>query len=334
MLAYLMRRIAMAALVVLVAVSVNFAIPRMMPGDAVEQQLAAVSAAGGQVGDMQAAVAALRERYGLDRPVLEQYFTYLWNAARLDLGFSIAHYPERVAHSVMSSLPWTIGLLGTATLISFTLGTLLGGMLAWPGAPRVLKVVLLPLVVLSAVPYFMLGVVLLAIFGLAWPLLPVAGGFPFGHVPSASLETAGLIAYHAVLPAASIVLASLGTWAVAMRGMLVGVLGEDHIMLAEAKGLGARRIFFAYGMRNALLPQLTQLALKLGLLVSGAILVEVIFAYPGIGYRLYVAIGQKDLFVIQGIVLLLSLSIALAMLLLDLLYPLVDPRVTTRAGTT
>jgi peptide/nickel transport system permease protein len=331
MIAYLARRIAMAALVVLVAVSVNFMIPRLMPGDAVEAQLAAVSAAGGQVGDIEAAAAALRARYGLDQPLWRQYLSYLGNAARLDLGFSIAHYPERVADSVLASLPWTIGLLGTATLISFTLGTLLGGLLAWPGAPRLLKVVALPLVVMSAVPYFMLGVVLLAIFGLAWPVMPVAGGFPFGHVPSFSFETAGLVVYHAILPAASIVLASLGTWAVAMRGMLIGVLGEDHIMLAEAKGLSQRRIFLAYGMRNALLPQLTQLALKLGLLVSGAILVEVIFAYPGIGYRLYVAIGQKDLFVIQGIVLLLSLSIALAMLLLDLLYPLVDPRVTAHA---
>jgi peptide/nickel transport system permease protein len=330
MLAYLTRRIAMAALVVFVAVSVNFAIPRLMPGDAVEQQLAQISAAGGQVGDIQAAAAALRERYGLDLPVWRQYLDYLGNAVRLDLGFSIAHYPERVADGVMASLPWTIGLLGTATLISFALGTLLGGMLAWPGAPRVLKVVALPLVVLSAVPYFMLGVVLLAIFGLAWPVMPVAGGFPFGHVPNADLQTALLIAWHAVLPAASIVLASLGTWAVAMRGMLVGVLGEDHIMLAEAKGLSARRIFLAYGMRNALLPQLTQLALKLGLLVSGAILVEVTFAYPGVGYRLYQAIGQKDLFVIQGIVLLLSVAIAAAMLLLDLLYPLLDPRVTAR----
>ncbi|MBL8837170.1 MAG: ABC transporter permease [Alphaproteobacteria bacterium] len=330
MLPYLLRRIGMAALVVFVAVSVNFMIPRLMPGDAVEQQLSAISAAGGQVGDIQAAAAALRERYGLDRPLLTQYLDYLGHAARLDLGVSIAHYPERVAEGVLASLPWTIGLLGTATLISFVVGTMLGGMLAWPGAPRALKVVALPLVVLSAVPYFMLGVVLLAIFGLAWPVLPVAGGFPFGHVPQADLQTTGLILYHAILPAASIVLASLGTWAVAMRGMLVGVLGEDHIMLAEAKGLSPRRIFFAYGMRNALLPQLTQLALKLGLLVSGAILVEVIFAYPGIGYRLYLAIGQKDLFVIQGIVLLLSISIALVMLLLDLLYPLIDPRVTTR----
>src|SRR5262245_44289107 len=133
MIAYLLRRIAMAGLVVLVAVSVNFMIPRLMPGDAVEQQLAAVSAAGGQVGDIQEAARALRERYGLDRPLWRQYLDYLGNAARLDLGFSIAHYPERVADRVLASLPWTIGLLGTATLISFTLGTLLGGMLAWPG---------------------------------------------------------------------------------------------------------------------------------------------------------------------------------------------------------
>jgi len=125
------------------------------------------------------------------------------------------------------------------------------------------------------------------------------------------------------------VLASIGLWAIGMRGMVVGVLGEDHIMLAEAKGLSQRRIFLAYGLRNALLPQLTALALKLGQIVSGAILVEVIFAYPGLGYRLYQAIQQKDLFVVQGIVLLLSVSIALAMLLLELLYPLVDPRVAT-----
>jgi peptide/nickel transport system permease protein len=330
MVRYLANRIAMAALVVFVAVSVNFAIPRLTPGDAVEQQLAQLSAAGGQVGDVQAAAAAMRARYGLDRPVLEQYASYLANAARLDLGVSIAHYPERVSDIVLAGLPWTVGLLGTATLISFALGTLFGGLLAWPGAPRALKALLLPFVVLSAVPYFMLGIVLLAVLGIAWPLLPVAGGYPFGHVPRFDLETARLVLAHAILPALSIVLASLGTWAVAMRGMIVSVLGDDYITLAEAKGLRERRIFLAYAMRNALLPQVTQLALKLGHLVSGAILVEVIFAYPGIGYRLYLAISQKDLFVVQGIVLLLSVSIAAMMLLLDLIYPLIDPRVAAR----
>ena len=135
---------------------------------------------------------------------------------------------------------------------------------------------------------------------------------------------------HAVLPAASIILASIGTWAIAMRGMVISVRGEDYIMLAEAKGLRPRRVFYAYGLRNAMLPQLTHLALTLSHIVSGAILVEVIFAYPGIGYRLYQAIHAKDYFVIQGIVLLLSVSIAIAMFILDLIYPLIDPRITAK----
>ena len=320
----------MAALVIFVALSVNFAIPRLMPGDPVEQQLAAISAAGGQTGNMAEAAQVMRARLGLDRPLWQQYIAYLGNAARFEFGVSVASYPQRVADIVLAGLPWTVGLLGTATLISFAVGTLLGAMLAWPKAPFVLKVLALPVVVLSAIPYFILGIVLMALLGILWPVMPVAGGYPFGQVLNFDFSSLAAIAYHAVLPALSIVLASLGTWAVAMRGMVVGILGEDYIMLAEAKGLPESRIFLAYGVRNALLPQFTQLALKLGLLVSGAILVEVIFAYPGLGYRLYVAIGQKDVFVVQGIVLLLSVSIALAMLVLDLVYPLIDPRVTAR----
>jgi len=318
----------MAGLVIFVALSVNFAIPRMMPGDPVEQQLAAVSAAGGQTGDMAEAARVMRAQLGLDYPLWYQYIIYLGNAGRFEFGVSIASYPQRVSEIVLAGLPWTIGLLGMATLVSFCCGTLLGAALAWPKAPATLKLLALPVVVLSAVPYFILGIVLMALLGILWPVLPVAGGFPFGLLLNADFATALAIAYHAVLPALSIVQASLGTWAVAMRGMVVSVLGEDYMMLAEAKGLPEWRIFLAYGVRNALLPQLTQLALKLGLMVSGAILVEVIFAYPGLGYRLYVAIAQNDVFVVQGIVLLLSVSIAVAMLVLDLVYPLIDPRVT------
>ena len=332
MAAYFARRLAMAALVMFVALSVNFAIPRLMPGDPVELQLAAVSAAGGQTGDMAEAARVMRARLGLDRPLWVQYLAYLGNAARFDLGVSVASYPQRVSEIVLAGLPWTILLLGTATLISFTAGTLLGALMAWPNAPAWLKYLAFPVVLLSAIPYFILGIVLMALLGIIWPILPVAGGYPFGVVLNPDFASLLAIGRHAILPALSIVLASLGTWAVAMRGMVVGVLGEDYIMLAVAKGLSERRIFLAYGIRNALLPQFTQLALKLGLLVSGAILVEVIFAYPGIGYRLYVAIGQKDVFVVQGIVLLLSLSIALAMLVLDLIYPLIDPRVTARGA--
>ena len=328
MLGYALRRVAMAVLIVFAAVSVNFAMPRLLPGDAVEQQFAQASAMGAQVGDIKAAAAALRAQLGLDRPVWRQYLDYIGATCRGDLGVSIARYPERVSEVILGGLPWTIGLLGVATAISFCLGTLLGAGLAWPGARTLLAFVGLPLVLLSAVPYFILGLVLLALFALTWKIFPVAGGLSIESAPALDLPTIGQIAYHAVLPGASIVLASLGSWAVTMRGMLVGVLGEDFIMLAEAKGLPPRRIFFAYALRNALLPQLTQLALRVGTLVSGAILVEVIFAYPGLPYRLYVAIGEKDLFVIQGIVLLLTLSIALSMLVLDLVYPLIDPRVS------
>jgi peptide/nickel transport system permease protein len=328
MLGYVLRRIAMAVLIVFAAVSVNFAVPRLLPGDAVEQQFAQASAMGAQVGDIKAAAAAMRAQLGLDRSLWRQYFDYIGATLRGDLGVSIARYPERVSDVILGGLPWTIGLLGAATAISFCLGTLLGAGLAWPGARAPLAFVGLPLVLVSAVPYFILGPVLLALFGLTWKPFLVAGGLAVESAPALNLTTIGQIAYHAVLPGVSIVLASLGSWAVTMRGMLVGMLGEDFIMLAEAKGLPPRRIFFAYALRNALSPQLTQLALRVGTLVSGAILVEVIFAYPGLGYRLYVAIGEKDLFVIQGIVLLLTLSIALAMLVLDLLYPLIDPRVS------
>ena len=187
-----------------------------------------------------------------------------------------------------------------------------------------------PVILLSAVPYFILGIVLMFVFGLTFPILPVAGGYSFGFTPAWNWATVGQVLQHAVLPASSIILASIGTWAIAMRGMVISVRGEDYIMLAEAKGLSARRVFMSYGLRNALLPQLTHLALTLSHIVSGAILVEVIFAYPGIGYRLYQAIHAKDYFVIQGIVLLLSVSIAFTMLVLDLIYPLIDPRITNK----
>src|SRR6516164_8779072 len=175
MLGYVLRRIGMAVLIVFAAVSVNFAMPRLLPGDAVEQQFAQASAMGAQVGDIKAATAALRAQLGLDRPVWLQYLDYLGATLRGDLGVSIARYPERVSDVILGGLPWTIGLLGVATAISFCLGTLLGAGLAWPGVRSLLTFVGLPLVLVSAVPYFILGLVLLALFGLTWKIFPVAG---------------------------------------------------------------------------------------------------------------------------------------------------------------
>jgi peptide/nickel transport system permease protein len=328
MFAHFSQRLGMTLLVAFLAITINFLIPRAMPGDPIEQQLSQLSASsGGNVGDINAIVQAYRERFGLDKPLWRQYLNYLTALGQLDFGYSLVNYPERVSDVIVAGLPWTLALLGTATLISFCIGTILGGLLAWPGVSRWVQVLGIPLILLSAVPYFILGIVLMFLFGLTYPILPVAGGYSFGFTPSWNWATVGQMVHHAILPALSIILASIGTWAIAMRGMVISVRGEDYIMLAEAKGLPARRVFYSYALRNAMLPQLTHLALTLSHIVSGAILVEVIFAYPGIGYRLYQAIQAKDYFVIQGIVLLLSVSIAFTMLLMDLIYPLIDPRI-------
>ena len=173
------------------------------------------------------------------------FFFFFFLLVQLHAGYSLANYPERVSQSISAGLPWTLGLLGVSTLISFSIGTLLGGLLAWPTSGRLVRLVGFPLIMLSAVPYFVLGIVLLFLFALAWPLFPVGGGYPFSATLGWNWDSVRAVLYHAMLPSLSIVLASIGTWAIAMRGMIVSVLGEDYIMLAEAKGLPPRRIFSA-----------------------------------------------------------------------------------------
>ena len=325
---YVARRFGIMLLVVFLAVSINFALPRLMPGDPIENQLNQLMASGGgAMGDVGAMVASYRARFGLDQSILTQYLAYWQSVFSLDLGYSLTNYPERVGDAILAGLPWTLGLLGFATLISFTIGTLLGGLLGWPRSPRFLKTFGSGVLLLSSVPYFLIGMILLYVFAVVFRIFPAGGGMPFGMSAGFNFETFRAIAWHATLPLLSIIIAEIGAWAIGMRGMMVSVLGEDYIALADAKGLKPKRIFMRYGMRNALLPQMTKLAMALGHIVSGAILVEVIFSYPGIGFRLYQAIQSKDYFVIQGIVLLLSVSIAIAMFILDLIYPLIDPRI-------
>jgi peptide/nickel transport system permease protein len=326
---YIIRRLAMLVLVVFLAVTINFAIPRLTPGDPVEQQLATlVATGGGQIGDVTAMAEAYRAKFGLDQPVWKQYLSYWWDILHLDFGYSLAQYPATVAQMVRSALPWTLGLVGTSTLIAFAIGSLLGGLLAWPGIPRALRGFIPLLMTISAIPYFLLGIILIFFLSILLKVFPAAGGHQFGSVLRLDLVTVKDILRHAALPAISIIVAGIGTWALEMRGMMISVLGEDYIALAEAKGLKGKRIFLWYGLRNGLLPQLTALALRLGHVVAGVILVEVIFSYPGIGFKLFQAVQTKDYFLIQGIVLLLILAIALTMFVMDLIYPLIDPRIT------
>lgn len=226
------------------------------------------------------------------------------------------------------SLPWTIGLLVTTTVLAFAVGTILGALLGWPNSPRFVQYLFPPLLTLSAVPYFLLGLLLLYIFAFRLKLLPLFGGYTPGTFPDLSLSFALDVLRHSVLPAASILLSSLGFWALGMPATTVSVEGEDFITFGEACGLRGPTLFFHYVIRNALLPQTTSLALALGQVLSGALLVEVVFSYPGIGTVLYHSIRQFDYFMIQGIVFTVVLGFTFATSVLDLIYPVINPRIT------
>ena len=325
---YIVSRVGQLLLVIFIAVSVNFIIPRLLPGDPVVTALARLQSGGGaQNIDIVAIAEVYRAKYGLDAPLWQQYINYWVDLFRLDLGVSFANFPERVTNMIGAALPWSVGLLATATLLAFVTGSLLGAKLAWPGASRGIKAFVPLMMVLTSIPFYLLAIILIYFFAVALKWLPPAGGVDTTRIMRPDWATTQDILRHSILPIMAIVLGNIGFWALGMRSQMVNVLGEDYITFAEAKGLHPRRIFVWYGMRNALLAQVTALALSLGSVVSGAVLVEVIFNYPGLGSLLYVAIRGQDYFVIQGVVLMLIVALAVLLFLVDLAYPLLDPRI-------
>jgi peptide/nickel transport system permease protein len=326
--AYVVRRLGVFVLVIWAAATINFAIPRLSPVNPVREALLQVTQMGASQANMDSLVKTFEARFGLDQPLWKQYVTYLFDSATGQFGYSITFFPTPVIDMIAVALPWTIILVSLATLLTFAVGTLLGAFLVWPKAPRVLQALTPPLLTLSAIPYYLLGLILIYVFAFVLKVFPLGGGYTVGTSPGWSLGFVADAARHAILPALSIVLADLGGWALSMRGMMVTVQGEDYMTLAEAKGLRLPRVFLRYGMRNAILPQITSLALSMGRVVSGAVLVEVVFAYPGVGNLLYQAIRTFDYFVIYGVVFMVIVAIGLATLILDLILPILDPRIS------
>jgi peptide/nickel transport system permease protein len=267
-------------------------------------------------------------KFGLDKPLWQQYLTYVGQTVRLDFNYSISNYPRTVRDLIAEAIPWTLGLLGMTTLLSFGIGTFLGALLAWPGAPRWMRYVMPPIWALHAIPFFLLGLILMYLFAFQFRWLPIFGGYSAGAFPAFNITFILDVMAHATLPALSIILVSIGGWALGMRGMMVTTMGEDYVTFAEAKGLRSSTIFLRYCVRNAILPQTTALALALGQVLSGAVLVEVIFGYPGIGTLLFQAIRENDHFLIQGIVFTVIVTLGLTTFLLDVLYPWLDPRIS------
>jgi peptide/nickel transport system permease protein len=328
---YLIRRLVLFIVVIWVAATINFVLPRLSGGNAIRNQLTQQAAQGGYVqSNIDAMVAEFDREFGLDKPLWQQYVTYLWDIAHLEFGFSMANYPMRVSTLMSSALPWTLALLGLSTAIAFSLGMFLGGLMAWPKTPRfIVNVLLPPFLTLSAVPYYMLGLVLLWVLAFQTHWFPIFGAYTPGTIPDwSNPEFLKDVASHMVLPALSIVLSAVGFWALGMRAMMVTVQNDDFVQFAEAKGLKGRTVFFRYAGRNALLPQVTALGLTIGHILSGALLVEIVFSYPGIGNVLYRSIKAYDYFAIEGIVFGVIVSITLATLVLDLVYPKIDPRIS------
>lgn len=327
---YVVKRVGLFFLILWGAATLNFFLPRIASGDPVREKLVSMSTTGGyQHEGIEEMVKAYQAKFGLDKPLYVQYFNYLWDVVRFDFGYSLSLFPAKALDLILDALPWTIGLLAVTTLLSFALGTLLGALLGWPKSPRALQYLVGPLLTLSAIPYYLLGLVLLYIFAFTLKVLPLSGGYQSGTSPQLSLDFILQVLRYSILPAASIILAALGSWALGMRAMMVTTEGEDYMLFAEARGLKDRSIFYRYALRNAVLPQFTSLALSLGHIVSGALIVEVIFTYPGVGSLLFAAIRGADYFVIYGIVFMVIVTLGIATMLIDLAYPFLDPRIRT-----
>jgi peptide/nickel transport system permease protein len=328
---YIFRRFIFFLFVVWLASTVIFILPRLSGQDPVKEKLLLEAQRGGhlQTGFEEMAK-SYQTRLGLDQPLWIQYKNYMYDLLKFDLGPSITAFPRSVNEIIGDSIIWTVGLLGTVTLLSFILGTLAGALLGWPRSPQFFKYFFTPLLTLSAIPYYLLALLLVYVFAFHLGWFPLFGGYKLGTIPNMSFDFIVQVLRHAILPALSIVLASVGFWALGMRGMMVTNQGADFMVQAEAKGLRGARIFLRYVLRNALLPQTTGLALSLGTILTGAVLVEVVFRYPGLGATLFQSIRLSDFFIIRGMIFTVILTLAFATFLIDVLYPLLDPRVKYR----
>ena len=334
-LAYFIKRLIYCALVVFGAATLIFFLPRLASErNPIVERMGQTAAAAGILSEgVEEMQKAWEAKFGLEKPLWQQYLNYLYDVMHLDFGYSLAYFPARVKDQIASALPWTIGLFGVATIIAFLLGSLSGALLAWPKAPRCLQYILPLVLTLSAVPYYLLGLVLLFLFAFTIRWFPLSGGYSIGVIPEFSFDFIWDVLHHSFLPGIAMFLTGVGFWALQMRGLMVLGLEENYITFAEAKGLKGSRIFFRYAVRNVLLPQVTALAIALGQVISGAILVEVVFGYPGLGTLLLKAVSGFDYNLISGIVFIIILIIAISTLIVDLICPLLDPRITHHRGT-
>lgn len=329
MIKLIIRRLLFLIMVVWAASTITFFIPRISSKNPVRERFAELARLGGFApADLEKIVAAYNTKFGLDKPLMEQYWDYISSVARFDMGVSFNKYPKTVMELIMESLPWTITLLTVTTIISFVLGNLFGAVAAWPRSPQWLRTIATPFILLQGVPPVVMGVLLLFFIGFRLKLAPLGAAYSPGVIPDwSSPAFIWDVVHHQLLPALALVLGSVGGWVLSMRGMGITIQGEDYVNFAEHKGLGGYTIFKDYYLRNALLPQVTGLALALGSVITSGIVIESMFSLPGLGQVLNAAIISNDFLVIYGVVLFITIAVATLIVIVELLYPVLDPRV-------
>lgn len=320
---FLLRRLGFYLLAAWASLTINFFLPRLIPGDPASTIFAASR---GQMQPEQ--LAQIKAALGLsDEPMIIQYFTYLSHALRFDFGISFSSFPTPVTTVIGNGLVWTMLLGLTALIISFILGNVIGVIGSWRRGGLIDSTMPPLLIFIGAFPPFFLA--LMALYFLSFQL----GWFPLRHAyddlltPSFDLKFIGSVITHLILPASAIVLVSIGGWALGMRNTMVGVLAEDYVTMAEAKGLTQRQIMFNYAARNALLPSVTAFGMALGFVLSGQILIELIFGYPGLGYLLIKSVNNLDYPLMEGLFLMITFAVLGANFIVDILYTRLDPRV-------
>jgi len=319
---YLLRRVGFYLFTAWAAITINFFIPRLIPGDPV---LSLISKYQGQLSTK--AIASLYILFGLDKheSVFSQYGHYWVQLFHGDLGLSFTFFPTPVSEVISSSLPWTLALVGVTTVVSFMVGTGMGVLAGWRRGSWV-DLVLPVTTFLSSVPYFWFGLIMIELLAGPNSPFPSSGGYDPGVTPGFDIGFIASAVQHSLLPALTILISSMSGWILSMRNMMVTVSSEDYITVAHAKGLSDRRVMLSYAARNALLPNVSGFALSLGLIVGGTLLVEIVFSYPGVGFQLFQAVGAKDYPLMQGIFLIITLSVLAANFIADLAYLVLDPR--------
>ncbi len=296
-----------------------------MPGNAAS---AIMARAQGQMNPQ--AIHALELAFGVNtgQNLWQQYWGYLGNTLTGHFGISFTYFPEPVIQVIGSTLPWTLFLIGFSTIVSFVIGTGLGIFAGWRRGTVIADAVPIGFTLIASMPYFWVALALLYVFGFTLGWFPIAHSFNVNQSLGFNLSSLGSIFYYAALPMVSIVVTSLGGWTLGMRNNLVSILSEDYITLGQMKGLPEREIMMNYGARNAMLPQITSFAMSLGFVVGGAILTEIVFSYPGIGYALYQAVTNSDYPLMQAIFLIIVSAVLIANLIVDIFYSRLDPRVS------